>query len=96
MNIPGAPKPTAPREEHEAFAKLRNYFWMPCPRCGKFFGGHEWRHGAAYSVQCEVHPPQGHGTCCAGALVSKDSRSVRDPEVCEKAHKRQAKEGESK
>lgn len=23
-------------------AKLNNYFWLPCPLCGRYFGGHEW------------------------------------------------------
>lgn len=21
-----------------------SYFWLPCPRCGKYFGGHEWKY----------------------------------------------------
>lgn len=29
------------------WAKLRadvgGYFWLPCPLCGRMFGGHEWR-----------------------------------------------------
>lgn len=29
-------------------AKLRaytgGYFWLPCPKCGEYFGGHEWDH----------------------------------------------------
>ena len=35
------PAKDAPREEHEAYAKKHEFFWMPCRRCGKFFGGHE-------------------------------------------------------
>jgi len=23
-------------------AKLLGYFWLPCPICGQFSGGHEW------------------------------------------------------
>jgi hypothetical protein len=25
------------------WANFFGYFWLPCPRCGKFFGGHEVR-----------------------------------------------------
>ena len=24
------------------YSKLNGYFWLPCPLCGQFFGGHEW------------------------------------------------------
>jgi hypothetical protein len=43
------------------YAANRNYFWLPCPRCGEFFGGHE-PHGP--SVQCSLHPDSGHIACC--------------------------------
>lgn len=23
------------------YAKILGYFWLPCPRCGRMFGGHE-------------------------------------------------------
>ena len=23
------------------YAGILNYFWLPCPKCGKMFGGHE-------------------------------------------------------
>lgn len=26
---------------HCMWAKLFGYFWLPCPVCGKMFGGHE-------------------------------------------------------
>ena len=31
-----------PRFLQEWFADIFSYFWKPCPRCGYFFGGHEW------------------------------------------------------
>ena len=31
------------RKLNRAYAKLGGYFWLPCPLCGKEFGGHEWR-----------------------------------------------------
>ena len=27
---------------HRCYAFLFGYFWIPCPLCGKYFGGHEW------------------------------------------------------
>ena len=26
---------------NEIYAKIFHYFWIPCPKCGKMFGGHE-------------------------------------------------------
>lgn len=31
---------------HQAWAWLAGYFWLPCPLCGRPFGGHEWRRDA--------------------------------------------------
>ena len=30
-----------PRFVHHFWARLRGYFWAPCPICGRKFGGHE-------------------------------------------------------
>ena len=30
---------------NKIYAKLCGYFWLPCPMCGKMFGGHEWKDG---------------------------------------------------
>ena len=46
------------RAMHRLWAWLFGYFWLPCPVCGKHFGGHEhvWTvplicdDGRAYSV----------------------------------------------
>lgn len=27
------------------YALFNRYFWLPCPLCGKYFGGHEWKSG---------------------------------------------------
>lgn len=32
-----------PRLVHQFYAWLAGYFWLPCPICGEYFGGHEWR-----------------------------------------------------
>jgi hypothetical protein len=28
---------------HRLYAWALGYFWIPCPLCGRYFGGHEWR-----------------------------------------------------
>ena len=27
---------------NKCYARLFGYFWLPCPVCSKYFGGHEW------------------------------------------------------
>jgi hypothetical protein len=42
------------------YAKLRGYFWLPCPICGQMFGGHEkggdlmtsWEDGLMVCPRC--------------------------------------------
>lgn len=29
------------RQLHRLWAWLAGYFWIPCPKCGEHFGGHE-------------------------------------------------------
>ena len=29
---------------HRIYARFMGYFWLPCPACGKMFGGHEAFH----------------------------------------------------
>lgn len=29
---------------HKLYAKFFGYFWLPCPLCGRYFGGHEWKY----------------------------------------------------
>jgi len=28
-------------KERKAYANQHGYFWLPCPICGEYFGGHE-------------------------------------------------------
>lgn len=32
---------TLPRWLHRLYAWAGGYFWLPCPHCGRHFGGHE-------------------------------------------------------
>lgn len=38
-----APPADAPRPWHQWYAQAAGFFWLPCPLCGSYFGGHEWR-----------------------------------------------------
>jgi hypothetical protein len=36
---------------HRLYARLMGYFWLPCPACGKMFGGHEANHTRTFPFQ---------------------------------------------
>lgn len=53
-----------PRFMHHGYAVLRGYYWLPCPVCGRYSGGHEWRRdGLPSSVPDLTEPGLGHGIC---------------------------------
>lgn len=33
---------------NKLYARLRGFFWLPCPLCGQMYGGHEARQGGVY------------------------------------------------
>ena len=49
-----------PRFVHRVYAGLNAYFWLPCPICGRMFGGHEekgmlykgWHGGVSVCSNC--------------------------------------------
>lgn len=54
-----------PRWAHRLYARILGYFWLPCPRCGRWFGGHEalpeltlvW---GGYKILCPTCTRAGH------------------------------------
>jgi hypothetical protein len=46
-------------------AAMGGYFWLPCPLCGKEFGGHQWRDydGKKSTVRCRKSRSTAHGIC---------------------------------
>ena len=44
---------------NEIYADLFGYFWIPCPLCGEYFGGHEWKEGN--DLMLNFH--EGQGVC---------------------------------
>lgn len=54
--------PYRPRWLNRLYAGLFGYFWLPCPLCGEYFGGHEWR-GDNQDVGCYRNPYRIHAIC---------------------------------
>ena len=52
---------------HFLIASIGGYFWLPCPRCGRMFGGHE-RKGGTDLLDAWPNPAYGGGMmgliCC--------------------------------
>lgn len=51
---------------HHLYANLNGKFWLPCPRCGREFGGHEWNTNEVGSYiidETEVCGSIHRGTC---------------------------------
>ena len=42
---------------NRCYAFIGGYFWLPCPICGRYFGGHEW------SESLYLGYGSGRGTC---------------------------------
>lgn len=66
------------RRAHHWYATTRGYFWLPCPLCGREFGGHEWR--AADGLVASIptpggEPGEGTGICprCTAAGLGEDT-----------------------
>jgi hypothetical protein len=47
------------RWAHRWFAWASRYFWLPCPLCGRAFGGHEFIDGTAGSIPKPGYEPPG-------------------------------------
>lgn len=47
---------------NEWYAYLFGYFWLPCPLCGKYFGGHE-RGNSQYASIPTNKPGSREGVC---------------------------------
>lgn len=40
---------------HHLVALVFGYFWIPCPACGEYFGGHEYDSKMCGVVQIDSH-----------------------------------------
>jgi hypothetical protein len=55
---------------HHLWATVWGYFWLPCPNCGRMFGGHE----VGARMQKDCYSNYGLATC-------SDPECVRDVEI---------------
>jgi hypothetical protein len=67
-----------PRWMHWLYAWLGGYFWLPCPLCGRYSGGHEWRdiNGLPSSIPGD-RPGTSHGICPACTRAGRGYEVVR-------------------
>jgi hypothetical protein len=42
---------------NKLYASIFGYFWLPCPICGEYFGGHEWLDG--HDLYYSAHSAKG-------------------------------------
>ena len=62
-----------PRFLHRWYACLMGYFWLPCPLCREYFGGHEWTNWQQGHGVPDPHTPGvKHGICNACATKAID------------------------
>ncbi|UDL16537.1 hypothetical protein SEA_ZOOMAN_296 [Microbacterium phage Zooman] len=62
MGMFGPPRDESDRVAHHLYAKRHGFFWMPCPLCSRFFGGHEWMTSDGYSSIRIEGEPEGQQT----------------------------------
>jgi len=75
------PPEWAPRSVHKLWAELGGYFWMPCPVCGRLFGGHENDNSLPHSTLW-LGPSTGQVVCtrCIGSVpVIQSEKDWRVP-----------------
>jgi len=72
---------------HQARAFVSGYFWLPCPICGQYFGGHEkgqgdlmtsWFDGVSVCPNCAAEAQRRNDQFMAETprpIVELDSRS---------------------
>lgn len=66
-----------PRWVHRIYAFFLGRFWLPCPLCGRHFGGHE-----ISNVSLMVDWSEGEGVCrnCAGEAQRRNEElMVKSP-----------------
>lgn len=50
---------------NQFYAFVFGYFWLPCPKCGEMFGGHQHRAGGAHVIVNEGDGPHCYCVCPA-------------------------------
>lgn len=69
------------RRLNERYARFHGYFWLTCPSCGEFFGGHEWHDVAGHRSDIPTgEAGTGRGICpvCTAAGVGDRAWATAD------------------
>jgi len=59
---------------NKLYANINGYFWLPCPVCGEYMGGHEWKLGGSIPIKHDKGYYLGDGICdnCERKLNTKE------------------------
>lgn len=71
-----ADKRKRPRWLQRFWAWLNSYFWLPCPLCGEYFGGHEW----AGTLQLDAS--RGKGVCVNCVISAARRNEQMEDTIC--------------
>lgn len=66
---------------HQLYARFFGYFWLPCPKCGAMFGGHQVVPGGAHVVVRErdgLHCYCGCPACDTDELRAENAREQQE------------------
>jgi predicted RNA-binding Zn-ribbon protein involved in translation (DUF1610 family) len=75
------------RKLNRIYARLNNYFWLPCPLCGQEFGGHECVVGNEYYALYDQSPEERNRTGFAtGKVICPDCGDKREAEALKAAN----------
>ena len=61
---------------NKIYAKLFGYFWLPCPRCDRMFGGHEAGNDVLWDT-----PKEKSGKICCSKCCSKCQGYLMDADI---------------
>lgn len=75
----GKKLPYHPRFINWVWATWSRFFWLPCPICGKNFGGHEWKESLYNTMY------SGEGVCpkCVAAAKIRNAELFRSNGICQ-------------
>jgi predicted RNA-binding Zn-ribbon protein involved in translation (DUF1610 family) len=61
-----------PRFIQRVKAFAGSYFWLPCPICGEYYGGHEWNGGSLMETEY-----QGKMVCPDCVEIARETNEAR-------------------
>jgi len=74
------------RKLNQFLAFVFGYFWLPCPRCGQYTGGHEWNEKDPFQTRM-INDHEGEGLCRDCAKELRHEAKARGDMKLEKGYK---------